>query len=152
MAVKIKDTDKGYRRTVAEMRAFNGQTLSVGVHESKPHSGGPLTTAELFAIHEFGLGNVPERSMLRAWVDGNKRSINREISKAAQRILKTANQGKASKRELNRLGLAFVASIQGRIAASIPPPLAPATIKRKGSSVPLIDTGQLRQSITHKVS
>lgn len=31
------------------------------------------------------------------------------------------------------------------------PPLKPETIKRKGSSKPLIDTGRLRNSITHKV-
>lgn len=31
------------------------------------------------------------------------------------------------------------------------PPLKPETIKRKGSSKPLIDTGKLRASITHKV-
>lgn len=31
------------------------------------------------------------------------------------------------------------------------PPLKPETIRRKGSSKPLIDTGRLRNSITHKV-
>ncbi len=31
------------------------------------------------------------------------------------------------------------------------PPLKPATIKRKGSSKPLIDTGKLRNSIVHNV-
>ncbi|WP_290597045.1 MULTISPECIES: HK97-gp10 family putative phage morphogenesis protein [unclassified Archaeoglobus] len=31
------------------------------------------------------------------------------------------------------------------------PPLSPETIKRKGSSKPLLDTGHLRDSITHKV-
>ena len=30
-------------------------------------------------------------------------------------------------------------------------PNAPSTIKKKGSSRPLIDTGQLRQSISNKV-
>jgi len=36
------------------------------------------------------------------------------------------------------------------MANRIPPPLAQATIDAKKSSVPLIDTGQLRASIGHK--
>ena len=40
---------------------------------------------------------------------------------------------------------------EAKIASNIPPALAPETIERKGSSVALIDTGQLRSSITWQV-
>ena len=49
------------------------------------------------------------------------------------------------------LGQKYVGQIQARISAGIPPPLAESTIARKGSSVPLIDTGQLRSAVTYEV-
>jgi hypothetical protein len=39
-----------------------------------------------------------------------------------------------------------------RVRKRIPPPLKPETIKRKKSSVPLVDTGQLVAAIMAKVS
>lgn len=53
---------------------------------------------------------------------------------------------------LDRFGLWAVGEIQQRIADGIPPPNAQSTVDRKGSSTPLIETGQLRASIKHKVS
>ena len=50
-------------------------------------------------------------------------------------------------RALSVLGMALVGDVQQRIRNRIPPPNAPYTIARKGSDVPLIDTGRLRQSI-----
>jgi hypothetical protein len=44
-----------------------------------------------------------------------------------------------------------VGVIKQRIANGIAPPNSPYTIARKGSSKPLIDTGQLRNSITYQV-
>ena len=58
------------------------------------------------------------------------------------------------KEQILRVAGAF---LEGRIKEKITegdpdwPPLRPETIKRKGSSKPLIDTGKLRASITHKV-
>jgi hypothetical protein len=52
---------------------------------------------------------------------------------------------------LNRLGLVAVGDIQEAIGSNTPPPLAPATIARKGSSRTLVDTGALRQSVRHEL-
>jgi hypothetical protein len=41
--------------------------------------------------------------------------------------------------------------VQMRISQGIPPALAQATVDRKKSSVPLVDTGQLRSAITWQV-
>ena len=46
-----------------------------------------------------------------------------------------------------RLELAFEADVKQRIRSHIPPPLKPATIDRKGSSLALVDTSQLLNSI-----
>ena len=54
---------------------------------------------------------------------------------------------------LRKAGAFLEGAIKQKITEGDPswPPLKPETIKRKGSSKPLIDTGKLRASITHKV-
>ena len=54
---------------------------------------------------------------------------------------------------LRKAGAFLEGAIKQKITQGDPswPPLKPETIKRKGSSKPLIDTGKLRASITHKV-
>lgn len=54
-------------------------------------------------------------------------------------------------RALNIIGLLYTSLIQQTIRNRVPPPNAPYTIARKGSSTPLIDTGQMIQSIRHVI-
>jgi hypothetical protein len=44
-----------------------------------------------------------------------------------------------------------VGDIQHEITVLRHPPNAPATIRAKGSSKPLIDTGEMRQSVTYQI-
>lgn len=151
MATKVTDRDKGYRRLLKRLdKARRGAAVTVGIHGPEGgagHSGG-LTVAEVATFHEFGTGSIPARSFVRGWAD-EKETENEEVIRAvAEGIVKgtfTTQQG------LERIGTRFVASIQARIAGGIGPALAPSTVVAKGSSVPLIDTGQLRSSITFKV-
>lgn len=101
---------------------------------------------EIATMHEFGLAHIPERSFLRAWFDSQLEKNKKAMKSAATRILKgkwTADEA------MKKLGSYFQGQIQKRIAAGIPPANAPRTIANKGSSTPLIDTGQLRSSITY---
>ncbi|MCX8207429.1 MAG: hypothetical protein N3G75_06315 [Methanothrix sp.] len=52
---------------------------------------------------------------------------------------------------MEKIGVLLENAIIERIRAHIPPPLKPETVRRKGSSTPLIDTGQLIGSITHQI-
>lgn len=147
----MKDVDKGYRKLV-KMIAESGQgEISVGIQaaegdeEAKNNPG--KTILDIATYNEFGLG-VPERSFIRAWFDSHAAQNNRAIAA----ILKQVYKGKISLEQgLERLGLFFVGSMQKRISDGIEPPNAASTIKRKGSSKPLIDTGQLRSSITYQI-
>lgn len=104
------------------------------------------TVLEIATMHEFGLAHIPERSFLRAWFDSQLEKNKSAMKSAATRILK----GQWSAPEaMKKLGVYFQGQIQKRIAAGIPPANAPRTIANKGSSTPLIDTGQLRSSVTY---
>lgn len=109
-----------------------------------------LTVGEIGEIHELGLGHNPVRSWLRGYVDANRSSISKRIKRVAEAVEKgalTAEQG------MDQLGLSLVGGIRSRISSGIAPQVTDATQARKGSSktTPLINSGQFRSSISHRV-
>jgi hypothetical protein len=149
--VTIRDTDRGARRVVAALSAAAGQAhVQVGVlgrDADKSYEDG-VTVAMVAEWMEFGTPSIPARSWLRAWVDENQDAI----QKRAGEEMKAVIAGKRTREQAcARLGIWAVGKIQERIARGIAPELAQSTIDRKGSSTPLIDTGQLRSSITSRV-
>jgi len=114
------------------------------------------TVAQLGATHEFGLG-VPECSFLRSTFDLNKdkylrflvRGMGDEIYAAAK---DKRPFGSKDSKTLKQLALKMEGDVKLRIGRrQIPPPNAPSTIARKGSSTPLVDSGQMRRAITSDV-
>lgn len=103
-----------------------------------------LTVADVATFNEFGTSRIPQRSFIRAWVDENADFIQKTI--AGQMRLVAAGKLDAET-AAERIALACEGSMKQRISRGIPPPNAPATIARKGSSKPLIHTGQLRKAI-----
>jgi hypothetical protein len=108
----------------------------------------PVTIADVAYWNEFGIG-VPERSFIRAWFDEATAENRAALRRALTMVLKGE---KTIEEALTLVGIRFVGKIQQRISQGIEPANAPATIKAKGSSTPLIDTGQLRQSLTFLVT
>ena len=161
--VQITDRDHGYRARLAAIRKIGQHILSVGIQGSRAgerHRGSArglsgfagivktaksLSVGEIAAIHEFGLGGLPQRAWLRGWVDGNASLIRNTLRNIALRVV----GGKLDEVSgLSLAGVKFQGGIQRGIRAGVPPPNAPSTIRRKGSSTPLVDTGQLRASVT----
>jgi hypothetical protein len=115
---------------------------------------------EIAYTHEFGGRStidtaegpvqiwVPERSYLRAWFDQNAAAL----QDTAERLLGQVVEGKISGRAaLETIGGYVVTHVQAYMVDLKTPPNAPSTIARKGSSNPLIDTGQLKDAITWRV-
>lgn len=152
MAGKVTVKDKGLDALTKRLAEIGkGYTLTVGVHGEEggaPAKGSGTTLLEVATINEFGLG-VPERSFIRDWADASESKRKEDLRKVGQAILTGAFDVPTG---LGRLGALYQGEIQNRMAAGIPPPNAASTIARKGSSTPLIDTGQLRSSILWKVT
>jgi hypothetical protein len=161
----IKSRDRGYNALTKRIYGMGKVHLKVGVFSSDPkkdHKGnisGEVTVLMVAEWMEFGTAPppladgtikraIPARSFIRAWFDENEPANKALIASALRAVARGAISKHAA---MERLGLKFVAGIQARMAAGIPPLLADSTIKRKGSSTPLIDTGQLRSSITFEV-
>ena len=151
MATSVIVRDRGADALVKTVTERAGRVVDVGIIGSgadAPADGGGLTVGQLAEWHEFGVG-VPQRSFLRAWADADRAKIDDTIRKLMRKVIK----GDLTKDQaLAQFGAWAQGQAQAFISAGrVTPPLHPATIDRKGSDVPLIDTGQLRSSITHEV-
>lgn len=150
MANGIKDTDNGYAALAERVFGIRKPVLTVGVHAAEGALGdGQATVLDVGTWNEFGTRRIPPRSFIRAWYDAAEPKLRTQLATLMKGVIagaRTADQA------LEILGLKAVGEIQGRISAGIAPQNADSTVKQKGSSKPLIDTGTLRSSITHKVT
>ena len=106
--------------------------------------------ADLAIEHEFGSddGRIPERSFLRSSLIENRETYKKYLA----RLLRQAIRGQITITDMyDRLGAIAAGGAQQKILDGPFKPLSKLTIKLKGSSKPLIDTGQLLQSITWEV-
>ena len=144
MAVRIKDKDKGYRKVMAAMRKSLGITnITVGLHDDTEQ--GVLRYA---AINIFGSSTIPPRDFVSKFFDKAKALLPR-LGKAAMQQVVT--KGVPPAIAARRIAVALAALMQAEIPGT-PPPNAESTIKKKGSSVTLIDSGAMRQAVTAKVN
>lgn len=168
---KTTDRRERYDRFLREVSLGNGMRLKVGwigprKKRRKGKGGSKVTVVEVAAAHEFGApkAGIPQRSTLRATAD-------RKRSRYAVRTTRIANavvDGRQTvKGGLDELGREITGDVQQAIVALKSPPLKPATIRRKAKKVrnkgrrakfsasggnPLVDTSQMMNSVTHKVS
>jgi hypothetical protein len=146
----ISDRDMGWKKVMRKIRARKADVLVgiQGTEAEEQHQDGGHTVAEIMSWHEFGIGQK-RRSWLRDWFDEQARDLHKKYGQIIQRNLVT--QAFSLEQGLDQFGTYAVGKLQKRWAAGIPPPNAPSTEARKGSSKPLIDTGQSRSSVTYKV-
>jgi hypothetical protein len=132
-------------------RLQSGGAIKVGILAGTgEHSNNDdgLTVADIGAINEYGLGNVPERPFLRTTISKK----NAEYQKMIARLLKLISSGKlTTARAAAVLGEQAALDIQAAITAWDDPPNSEATIDRKGANNPLIDTGEMRRSIWYEI-
>ncbi len=151
--MRIVDRDRGYRALAERIFGFENPKVAVGIlaadGEKRYEKGKtPATIADVAFWNEFGTENIPARPFIRGWMDQH----GKEIQETMFKLMKLVLQGKIQKEQaLEQLGLWMAGQIKAYMAEGVPPPNAESTIKAKGSSTPLIDTGVLRSSISHEV-
>lgn len=111
-----------------------------------------MTNAEIGLIHEKGSlsKHIPRRSFLEMPLTTQ---LPKFMSKLGKKLMATISEEnlKSSYKELAIIGEGIVLRAFGSSGFGSWAPNAPSTIASKGSSRPLIDTAQLRQSISSKV-
>jgi len=155
VAPEIKVTEGGDLKQVANaLRLLANARVYVGIPEAETsRRGETVTNAGLMYIHTNGstLHNIPPRPVIEPAIEApdNKARITNLLGQAANDLLDGDKQ--KAKQDLQLAGTAGsnAAKRWFRDPRNGWPPNAPSTIARKGSDKPLIDTGELRRSITH---
>lgn len=131
------------------LEALKKTTVKAGVPKKTNSREGGIGNAGILYIHEFGIG-VPERSVLRSTIIENqskyKEIIQNNITPSIMANRMSVLDAYA------RLGIVVTNDIKLKFVNGTFTPLNEKTIKRKGSSKPLIDTGELRSSIDYEVT
>ena len=152
-AVSIKVRKDIYKQVKKTLLDFSKLDLLVGVPQEKTEREGnnePITNAELMFIHTNGspIKNIPKRPTIEPTIEENKERISEMFNKTVNKILNNKGDGRA---DLEKIGIWTVNKIKAKFGSDELAPNAPSTIAQKGSDRPLIDTGQLRNSITYVV-
>lgn len=153
-------------KTFSELRRradLNGVEVRVGLpagkkHKDKKKAKGkgtakpeePTPIALIGMVHEFGSQKVgiPERPWLRP---GIRSGTPEYVALNRVNLIRILRGELAPRTALALLGAMAVGKVQRFIRQGFFQPLSESTVKGKGSSAPLIDTGQMIQSVVFEV-
>ena len=173
LTVTKTDNRTEYDRLLADLKELNGGRVKVGFPDGAPvgdaeGQGKPYDSmsevARIAAWNEFGVPaknapegakkafmefwHIPPRPFFRNAIDGCKEELQEFMDKTAIAV----EIGEITPRiAFERVGIFMENKIKKSITETTTPPNAPSTIKAKGSSHPLIDTAQMRNSVTFAV-
>lgn len=161
---KTKAHFEDVQALISQVESLGGDKLMVGIQGAEaarehPNSEHGETVGQIAAKNYFGTsgyqdvrGNwvppIPARPWLTEAIVRKKDNLQAVVKKASRSV--AAGKIDAT-RALELIGAYMVGQAQETISEGVPPPNAPLTIKLKGSSKPLIDSGLVRQSHTYKV-
>lgn len=143
-----KLVDKGWNRIQRDAAQLSRLYVDVGIQSDAgaDNDGEPIIDRAF--SNEFGKGRIPERSFIRSAFDEQQAKLN--VLK--NRLLNGVIDGKLSpERAAGLLGQQHEKDIKDKIRSITTPPLSKVTIARKKSSKPLIDTGQMLNSVRYVV-
>jgi len=135
------------------------QNVMVGVPQDKvkrQDEDSPIGNASLAYLHDNGApgANIPARPFMRPGIEAAKKTIIRQFQLAAKKALHKDDA--AIERGLNMAGIAAQNAIRAAINEGPGPALSEGTLaarRRRGreGTKPLVDTGQLRNSINYVI-
>lgn len=148
-------------RLKAVLQSINGlvqKEVLVGIPDSAPErkDDEPIGNAAIGYIQETGspVNNIPPRPFLVPGVAEATAKVTPQLQKGVEAALDGDVDG--AERRMAAAGLLAQNSVRARINSGISPELKDSTLaarRRRGrtGTVPLIDTGQLRNSITYVI-
>jgi hypothetical protein len=133
------------RRFFAQIEQLKKLQVQVGFQAGAAADEDGVDIANIAMWNELGTSRSPARPFMRKSVDENTD----KIKAMCTRQLKRLAQGADAQDILEKIGVFQKGLIQRKIVDGTFEPNAASTIRRKGSSRPLIDTGRMRQSVNY---
>ncbi len=151
---EVRETDKQLQAVQKSIKELKKIDVLVGIpQEEAGREQNDITNAELLYIHTNGspANNIPPRPVVEPAIQDSKEEIGTLLKEAILKALEGDTGGAMAGME--RAGTQGENAVKGWFTnpKNNWAENAESTKKRKGSSKPLIDTGQLRKSITHVV-
>lgn len=152
--VQLKENYTAMKNLVEAFKFAKGTDVLVGIpQESTSVYPSGITNVELMYIHTHGspVRGIPARPTIEPAITDptNRAVLQKELGSSLKYAFLGNLNGALSAKK--RAGMQAVNMVKARFGSGALAPLSPATIARKGSSAPLIDTGQLRNSITYVI-
>lgn len=143
MSVEVKLIDHGFDNIIRQALKLDGKGVKVGIRRGKgSHDGTDML--DIAVYNHFGTATIPARPFVSDCAEKNAG----QIKEAQKRLVYRVYQGGLSADgALAQLGAWYVNVQKGHILHGGWTPNAPATVKRKGSNRPLVDTGQLVNTV-----
>lgn len=148
MSANVRDTiTSDGRRFQRMLRELAEKQVRVGFQQGSETEEDGTDMCDIAMWNELGTEHAPSRPFLRMSVDENEGKIKDFLkSKKADLI-----RGASAEQVLKEIGIFQKDLIQEKITNGSFVPNAQATIDKKGSSKPLIDTGRMRQSVNYVI-
>ena len=146
MGVKDKWTPEG-KAFMKNLKELAELEVAIGFQAGTATEDNGADVCDVAAWNELGTSNMPSRPFLRNSVDLHVSQINGYMQGMKEKIM----SGVAPRQILNEVGLFQKDLVQEEITSGNYAPNAPSTIRKKGSSHPLIDSGRMRQSVNYVV-
>jgi len=148
MGVKITDriTPEG-RKFMQMLKELGELEVRVGFQHGKAHEEDGTDICDIAAWNELGTEHIPSRPFIRQSVDNNQDKINSFL----QTRVKALAKGASAEDALKKIGVFQKRLMQNEIKSGDFVPNSEATIRKKKSSQPLIDTGRMRQSVNYVI-
>lgn len=148
MAANVKDklTPEG-KRFLEAIKEIADLEVRIGFQAGEAEHDG-VDLCEIAAYNELGTVHIPSRPFIRDSVDNHMDEISANIAEWCRKIVRGEMQ--AHEMMMN-IGMMQKGLIQQSIAEGGFEPNSPETIRRKGSDMPLVDSGQMRQSVNYLI-
>lgn len=148
MGAKVTDRMTADGRNFQKMlKDLGALEVRVGFQHGKATEEDGTDVCDVAAWNELGTVNMPSRPFLRKSVDENEGKINSFLQSKKDDLV----SGVSAEQVLKEIGLFQKDLIQEKITNGSFAPNAESTVKKKGSSKPLIDTGRMRQSVNYEI-
>ena len=142
----VIDKDLGWKRIKRKMDFLDGKEIRAGVLPSAGNGKKGVPISEYATYNEYGTEKIPSRPFMATSADENK-----GWSTSVKNAVKGIIDGAEVISQMNTVGEKMKTDIKKNIGTYRFKPLKPATVKKKGHDIQLIDSGDLYDAIDYEV-
>lgn len=146
IAMSVKVIDHGLDQLLRQADALHGSGVKVGIQAGTGSQDG-VDMVDIAVYNAFGTATIPKRD----FIGGAAEKYRQDVATVMDHLARKVEDGASPDAALHTLGQFYQGRQQAHIRSGEFTPNAPSTIKKKGSTVPLIDKGQLINSVRYEV-